>query len=104
MLFIGIRTLCLQLEWGKPAQTPHASREEEEDEEEEWAQVRQKSPAIRKRAIKKSCYGQKSLTSAGQVSGNAFGAFIHVGLQADLQAAFITCGPMLSISLLIQVN
>ena len=38
-----------------------------------------------------------------QVSSNAFGAFIHVGLQADFQAAFITCGPMLVISLLIQI-
>ena len=49
--------------------------EEEEDEDEEWVQV----------------------------SNNAFGAFIHVGLQADVSAAFITCGPMLIISLLIQV-
>jgi len=37
-----------------------------------------------------------------KVSGNAFGAFIHVGLQSGLTPALINCGPMVVASLLIQ--
>ena len=39
-----------------------------------------------------------------QVSDNAFGAFIHVGLQAGVVSALVNCGPMVLVSLLIQVS
>lgn len=37
-----------------------------------------------------------------KVSENAFGAFIHVGLQSGLKSAVVKTGPMLILSLLIQ--
>ena len=43
-------------------------------------------------------------THTHQVSDNAFGAFIHVGLQSGVVSALVNCGPMVLVSLLIQVS